>query len=180
MESWQRFTLLDLLLLQASFGLGLALACSPGTGEPSGVERMIAGAVLGSVFAGPIILMTQWTVRDRSRPLTAGEWLWLSPSVLFFILWCSLKLSPLFDSQSSEHLFGFWIFAQITCSEYLFNFWIFAQVACIGASVATLFSGFRGYRSTVPCYWTDRMGGWASLFFGIWVFVAVLPGVLAG
>jgi hypothetical protein len=164
-EIWRRFTLLDLLLLQACFGFGLALACSPGTGEAAGVERMIAGMVLGAVFAGPIILMTQWTLRGRSRPLSAGEWLWLTPTVLFLLLSCSLRFSPDFDLGSSSRLFVVWMFAQVTCT---------------GVALATLFSSLRGYRSTVPCYWTDRLGSWASLLFGIWIFLAVLPGILLG
>ncbi len=159
-QPWQRLTLLDLLLLQASFGLGFSLVCWLYPGEAGAPGRVITGVVFGAVFAGPTILLAQWTLRGRSRPLSAGEWLWLSPPLLFGLLWCSLRI-PL--DWYSEHLFGAWIFAQITF---------------IGVALATLFSGFRGYRSTVPCYWTDRTGSWVSLLFGLWVFFFVVPAVL--
>jgi hypothetical protein len=162
-EAWQRFTLLDALLLQASFGLSFSLACSLEPEAP-GVERALAGTVWGLVLAGPIVLMVQWTLRNRSRGLSAGELLWLSPTVLFCLFWCSLR-------GPAAH--------RADLSRYLLSFWIFAQVTCIGIAVATLFSGLRGYRGTVPCYWTDRVGNWVALLFGVWNFV-ILPFALAG
>ncbi|MFH1265405.1 MAG: hypothetical protein ABIK89_06720 [Planctomycetota bacterium] len=49
----------------------------------------------------------------------------------------------------------------------------------IGIALATLFSGLRGYRSTVPCHWTDRAGSWASVLFGLWTLCLFLPFVLS-
>lgn len=158
-DPWRRLTLLDLLLLQASFALGFSLACWLGPPE-SRAERVVTGIVFGAMFAGPIILLAQWTLRGRSRPLSAGEWLWLSPPVLFCLLWTSFKIA---SGWYFERLFGAWMFAQITCT---------------GVALATLFSGLRGYRNTVPCYWTDRAGSWVSLLFGLWTVVFVLPGIL--
>ena len=163
LEPWQRFTLLDLFLLQASFCFSFSLACSLEPGA-EGMERAVAGVVWGMVLAGPIVLMVQWTVRKRSRGLSAGEWLWLSPTVLFCLLWCSLE-GPAGSPRE--------------VSRYLFSFWVFAQVTCIGVAVATLLSNLRGYRSTVPCYWTDRTGNWVGLVFGLWSFV-MLPLALSG
>jgi hypothetical protein len=164
-ETWQRFTLLDMLLVQAGFGLGFSLAFSLGPGEMRTVERVIAGVVFGSVLAGPIVLLTQWTLRRRSRPLSAGEWLWLSPPVLFFALWCSVRISAVWHPG---------------IGGFLFVVWMFVEVTCLGVAVALLVSGLRGYRSTVPCYWTDRSGCWVALLFGMWVFVFVFPAILLG
>jgi len=163
-EAWQRFTLLDGLLVQASFGLSFSLACSL---EPAadGIERAVAGTIWGLVLAGPIVLMCQWTLRNRSRGLSAGEWLWLSPTVLLGLLWFSLRGPMAYHPD---------------LSRYLLSFWVFAQVTCIGVALATLLSGLRGYRSTVPCYWTDRTGNWAGLLFGVWTFLFVLPFALSG
>ena len=163
-EAWQRFTLLDVLLVQASFGLSFSLACSLEPGA-DGIERALAGTVWGMVLAGPIVLMAQWTLRNRSRGLSAGELLWLSPTVLFSLLWCSLRGPAAYHPD---------------LSRYLFSFWVFAQVTCIGVAMATLLSGLRGYRSTVPCYWTDRTGNWAGLLFGVWTFLFVLPFAFSG
>ena len=162
-EAWQRFTLLDVFLVQASFGLSFSMACSldPRAG---GVERALSGIVWGLVWAGPLVLMVQWTVRNRSRGLSAGELLWLTPTVLFGLLWFSLR------GPAANHY---------ELSRYLFSFWVFAQVTCIGVAVATLVSSVRGYRSTVPCHWTDRTGSWAGLLFGLWTFV-LLPFALSG
>ena len=74
-DTWQRFTLLDLFLLQASFGFGFSLACSFSPSEAGPVELATAGVVWGFVFAGPMVLMVQWIVRKRSRALSLGEWL---------------------------------------------------------------------------------------------------------
>ena len=164
-ETWQRFTLLDVLLVQASFGLSFSMACSLWPGEAGGVERVVSGTVWGLVFTGPITLLAQWTLRSRSRGLSAGEWLWLSPTVLFGLLACSLCGPVARFPELSRHLFSLWMWAQVTS---------------IGAALAILFSGLRGYRSIVPCYWTDRAGTWASLLFGIWTFCFVLPVVLSG
>ena len=163
--AWQRFTLLDMLLLQASFALSFSLACSLEPAGAGGVERAIAGTVWGMVLAGPIVLTVQWTVRRRSRGLSAGELLWLSPTVLFCLLWFSLEGPVASYPEVSRHVFSFWVFAQVTC---------------MGVAVATLLSGLRGYRSTVPCYWTDRTGNWAGLLFGVWTFLFVLPFALSG
>lgn len=163
-EPWQRFTLLDVLLVQASFGLSFSLACSLEP-EADAFERAVAGSIWGLVLAGPIVLMVQWTLRDRSRGLSAGEWLWLSPTVLFALLWLALRGPAAYHPD---------------LSRYLFSFWVFAQVTCIGVALATLLSGLRGYRGTVPCYWTDRTGNWAGLVFGVWTFLFVLPFALSG
>ena len=164
-KTWQRLTLLDLLLVQAAFGLSFSLAASLGPSEVGGVERAMSGAAWGLVFAGPLVLMTQWTLRRRSHGLSAGEWLWLSPTVLFAVLWCSLKGPAAAYPALSRTLFWGWAFAQLTC---------------MGTAVATLFSGLRGFRNAVPCRWTDRTGAWASLLFGFWMFLFVLPFALAG
>jgi hypothetical protein len=108
--------------------------------------------------------MVQWTLRDRSRGLSVGEWLWLSPTLLFFLLWCSL--------ETPVNLYPGW-------SHHLFTLWMFAQVISIGVALATLFSGLRGYRSTVPCYWTDQAGSCASVLFGLWTFCLFLPFALS-
>ena len=164
-KTWQRLTLLDLLLVQAAFGLSFSLASSLGPSQVGVVERTMAGIVWGLVFAGPMVLMTQWTLRHRSRGLSAGEWLWLCPTLLFALLWCALKGPAA---------------AYPGLSRTLFWGWVFVQVTSIGIAVATLFSGLRGYRNHVPCRWTDRTGAWASLLFGVWMFLFVLPFALAG
>lgn len=162
---WQRLTLLDLLLVQAAFGLSFSLAASLGGGQVGGVERVVAGIVWGLVFAGPVTLMTQWTLRHRSRGLSAGEWLWITPPVLFALLWLSVR-GP--------------VAAYPGLSRPLFWVWTFAQVTAIGVAVATLFSVLRGFRNDVPCRWTDRTGAWAGLLFGVWTFLFVLPFALSG
>jgi hypothetical protein len=165
LESWRRFTLLDALLVQASFGVSFSLARAVAPAEAGGIEHVVVGAVWGLVLAGPVVLMTQWTVRHRSGGLSAGEWLWLAPTALFALLWFAV------NGPGARHpLLG----------HYLFWFWLFAQVTCMGVAVPTLFSGWRGYRSRVPCYWTDRTGTCVSLLFGVWTFLFALPFVLTG
>lgn len=164
LESWQRFTLLDMLLVQAAFAVGFSLACSLEPAEVAAVERVTAGTVWGFVFVGPIVLMVQWTLRARSRGLSAGEWLWLSPALLFFLLWCSLELPANLFPGLSRHLFSIWVYAQVTV---------------IGVGLAILFAGLRGLRGTVPCPWTDLAGSWASVLFGLWTLCLFLPFVLA-
>jgi hypothetical protein len=164
-ETWQRFTLLDLFLIQASFGFGFSLACSFSPKGSGPVELATAGIVWGFVFAGPIVLMVQWIVRKRSRALSLGEWLWLSPTALFLLFFCSVE-GP--------------VAASAQWGRYLFLSWVFAQVMSMGVSVANLFSGLRGYRGTAPCLWTDQAGSGAAFLFGAWTVCVVLPFVLLG
>jgi len=164
-QTWRRFTLLDAFLIQASFAIGFSLACTLGGEQAGAVELATAGVAWGFVFAGPIVLMTQWTLRGRSRGLRVGEWLWPSPAALFALL-CSSLGGPSVQYPRLCH--------------YLFSFWVFAQVICMGVSLANLLSGIRGYRNAVPCAWTDRTGSWAGFLFGLWTFCFVLPFALSG
>ena len=157
--------MLDVFLIQTSFGLGFSLACTLGAEEAGAIELATAGIAWGFVFAGPIVLITQCALRDRSRGLSIGEWLWLSPAALFCLL-CSSLGGPAVHYPWLGH--------------YLFSFWVFAQVICMGVSLANLFSGLRGYRNAVPCPWTDRTGSWAGFLFGLWTFCFVLPFALSG
>ncbi|NQT16989.1 MAG: hypothetical protein HQ582_29800 [Planctomycetes bacterium] len=162
-KAWQRFTLLDLFLLQAGFGFGFSLACSLSPKDAPAAELATTGIVWGFVFAGPLVMMIQRIVRKRSQALSLGEWLWLSPTALFLLLCCSME-GP--------------VAASVHWSRYLFLFWVFAQVMAMGVSVANLFSGLRGYRGCVPCLWTDQAGSGAAFLFGAWSICFVLPFLL--
>lgn len=162
-ESWQRLTLLDLFLLQAGIGFGFSLSCSFSLKQAGPAELATAGIVWGLVLAGPIVLMVQWIVRKRSRALSIGEWLWLSPTALFLLLCLSVE-GP--------------IAASVHWGRYLFLFWVFAQVMAMGVSLANLFSGLRGCRVTAPCLWTDQAGSGAAFLFGAWTICFVLPFLL--
>lgn len=85
---WQRFTLLDGLMLQAGCAAGCALAGAlfwDPRGELSTTAVLlwlVVGTGAGLLLSGPLVLGVQWSVRRRRTPLTYGEVCWLVPLLL--------------------------------------------------------------------------------------------------
>ena len=82
-QPWQRFTLLDALLLQAAFAVGLSVVSlaiwSPQT-ELRAIDVVLwiaGGAGIGVVVGGPLVLGVQVIFRGRRTLPSGGEGLWL-------------------------------------------------------------------------------------------------------
>ena len=166
LESWQRFTLLDFLLLQAALVLGFSLSWSFEAVEGMWVERLIMAVAVGAVFGGPIVLSAQWIVRRRGALPSRGEQLWLGSFFCwtggFFLValayWTEQAMAP----GSAE-------FARAALGCFFCPLWI-TQTACSLWAFVLLLRRRRNRENRVPCEWTDRFGCAASLIFGLWLW----------
>ena len=148
-EPWQRFTLLDVFLLQASFAIGLSLAVTLAPPATGWLFRALAAVVLGLTVAGPIVLGTQWTFRGRRSRLSAGEWLGFTPALFLAVGLFATMVEGLHPLMS--FLLGLWFFVHALCT--LDAFW-----ALVGL--------FKGDRPEVKCPWTDAFGSSVCILFG--------------
>jgi hypothetical protein len=159
--AWQRFTILDLLLLFPAYAIAAAIT-RPLFNHPRSVHYSVIGylssvlivTTLGSILAGPIILLAQVMVRKRRAMISAGEWVWLGP----------LPLSALMAIVTLLHFSReFWDILGLLAA-------LFAFVSFISSLVALflLLASVYGRRD-VPCFWTDRLG----------IATAVAAGILA-
>jgi hypothetical protein len=147
-EPWQRFTLLDVFLLQASFAIGLSLAVTLAPPATGWLFRALAAVVLGLTVAGPICLGTQWAFRGRRSGLSMGEWLGFTPAAFFAVGLLVAVVGPLFPLILLALVV--WVLAQP----------LFALVA-LGALVGL----FMGDRPEVKCTWTDAFGSSVCILF---------------
>jgi hypothetical protein len=146
---------LDVLLFQVAFGIGLSLAFAADTALESLPFFVSLSSVLGCLFAGPIVLGSQWLLRGRRGQLSLGEWLWLSPLLLLLVLFLLGVVGYLF--------FGF--------LELFVGFLgTLASVFTAALAAALLVSGAE---RDLPCYWTDRFGVYATLYthLSVWLWV---------
>jgi len=182
-EPWQRFTVLDALLLQVGYALALALVLSP-------YRRMVASSFdegtlfllgitfcLGSVFSGPIILAPHWLIRGRRVGLSAGECLWLSPLAILLLLaigiWGLHWAAQLFPASKDVRAVFYAILALVL---------ILLEIGCAMNALLVVMARSVGDLDHPPCPWTDRFGAMSCLLLGILVLltlfaVATFPGV---
>jgi hypothetical protein len=152
-EPWQRFTLLDLFLIQLGFALGFSAAAILRPKEAPAAFVLVAGSFFGVLACGPIVLWVQWAIRDRWARLSAGEWLWLATSALYALAVCAGVFVAVTKSGSVVGLF----------LAPAVGAWLLAQLACVIVALWTLIVTLPGARPDVPCGWTDRVGIAVSL-----------------
>ena len=189
LESWQRFTLLDMLLLQAAFAIGLSLAWSLWLAEKreGGAQPIAVAVVFGSVVAGPMVLLAQCWLRRRLTPFSAGEWLWLASALtwLLFCLWrafVGLYLRRTYALHADGD--ALILLLEIGAVGFLF---LLAIAYTLGWMLLfpLVIRAFLEEREPVPwepvpCRWTDRFGVVASLLWGIWLWYVCFGGDAAG
>ncbi len=170
-KSWQRFTLLDVLLLQAGVALGFSLvflAFGPRASElapPGLVVLVVAAVLLGMILSGPLVLSVQIVFRGRRERLSMGEWLWLSPLVLGLAAviggeaWAGLSASG--RPGDEGHLVVLVLLILLFAS---------VQAACMLNALMVLAAG----TGPVPCVWTDRFGAASCLASGVAVLLVAL------
>ena len=148
-QAWQRFTLLDVFLLQASFAIGLSVVVTFAPPATGWLFRALAAVVLGSAVAGPICLGTQWALRGRRSRLSAGEWLWFTPIVFLG--------GVLSASMAVPVPYGFILALGIVWFSMQALFSLIALGALVGL--------FMGDRPEVKCPWTDAFGSSVCILF---------------
>ena len=148
-EPWQRFTLLDVFLLQASFAIGLSLAVTLAPPATGWLFRALAAIVLGSTVAGPVVLGTQWALRGRRSRLSGGEWLWFTPIVFLGGVLSASMAVPVPN--------GFIVALGIV--------WLSMQALFSLIAVGALVGLFMGDRPEVRCAWTDAFGSSVCILF---------------
>ena len=157
-QPWQRFTLLDALLLQAGFAVGLSLAgwVPPARAATlpyvSSWFRFIAGGVSGVVLSGPLILAVQFYLRGRRARLSAGEWIWTGAAAIPTVLF-AVALLRTWEVQLAL------VVAYVSGFAYLAILFPFVSLDVIRSR--------NGPRRPVPCKWTDAFGRGQVLAFGV-------------
>jgi hypothetical protein len=157
-EAWRRFTLLDLFLFQAAFGIGLSLAFSTDSAWDQLPFSLSLSSVLGCLLAGPIVLGSQCLLRGRRQRFSGGEWLWLSPLILLLTL-----------SLLSVIVYFFLNFLSL----FLVFVGTLASVFSVALAIGLLLSGAERDAYQMPCYWTDRFGTFAALYVHLscWLWI---------
>ncbi len=168
LQPWQRFTILDALLMQMGYAMAFSLVFSP-------YRRLVAqpfdeGAVLivvttfclGSALSGPIVLGSHWLFRGRRTGMSAGEWLWLSPSAILLIVilgvwglhWVAQALPDPEGIRAILYaLFGILLFL--------------VECGCVVNAFLVVMARSFGDLDHPPCRWTDRFGAITCLVLGI-------------
>jgi hypothetical protein len=153
---WQRFTMLDILLLFVAYALGFGFLKSSAmylgkvTEESPELNTMrlaiffLVGLGLGSNFSAPIILGSQFFFRGRKYPLGIGEGFWLVSFGVITILFLVLSFK---NSLYGNEFWEIPIFGIIT---------IFVPLAAIKILVK-IFRMKKIYPET-PCLWTEYFG----------------------
>lgn len=163
-QPWQRFTILDLFLLQLGVALGFSFAVALRPLADEGWPFVVVvGAILGPLFCGPLVLFVQWFFRGRNEGLSSGEWLWLSPLLIHP---SGLLLAAVFGPIGG-------LMAFLTVAV-----WISAQVVCAALAGIVILSVLAKTRPAVPCVWTDRAGAMMGILTNL-LLCAGLP-LLAG
>ena len=172
-EPWQRFTLLDLLLLPVAFGVVCSSVFVPHAGRvfTLPVEKVLSLFVLailaGCMAAGPLVFLVQLGLRGRRRGLSLGEWLWLSPLVLGLIGTAGkaiiLGVYERCESPLGEATLG----ALFLSAVLLASFLLLVEAVCVLAGLGVFLAGVMGKRLEVPCEWTDQFGGATCFLVGV-------------
>ena len=173
LEPWQRFTILDLLLLPVAFGVVCSSVFVPYAGHVFALplEKMLALFVLailaGCIAAGPLVFLVQLGFRGRRRGLSLGEWLWLSPLVLRLI-WKAGEAIILGVYERCETPIGEAMLGALFLSAVLLaSFLLLVEAVCVAAGMAVFLGGVMGKRSDAPCEWTDQFGGATCFMVGV-------------
>jgi len=173
-ERWRRFTLLDMLLIQAALAAALSIAWSSRPTESGWIEPAIAAVVFGSVFAGPMVLISQWTLRGRRTLPSTGEQLWIASFVCwtagFYLIVLLYWLSEHKDSWPNAY--GVGVLGMSVCTLCV------VQTILSGIALVWLVKGALKKHAPVPCLWTDRCGSIACLLFGLWPWITWVGVVL--
>ncbi len=173
-EPWQRFTVLDALLLQVGYALALSWVLSPyrrlafSSFDEGTLILLVTTFCVGSAFSGPIILGSHWLFRGRRVGMSAGEWLWLSPAAILAVLalgiWALHWVAELFpNSEGTRTVFytglGLLLFLVV--------------IGCTLNALLVVVARSVGDLANPPCWWTDRFGALTCLALGVFVLLAI-------
>ncbi len=160
--SWQRFTLIDLIICVLSLGLGLGVALRVFQGREMLLTALAALFMAGTI-AGPLLLISQ-RLRGRRQGLGLGEWFWLVTAVNYLLLFAIMcfghlmnSLTPVFRIDLPRPVTGLWqcsLLSYFSCPFFLASY--SAHWRGIGAF------GRTGLR--------HHLSGWNDLARPIWCF----------
>jgi len=161
-QTWQRFTLLDALLLQAGMAMGFSavhLAIGPWRTARDAVELLewvVAGTAVGAILAGPLVLGVQSFLRGRREPLSSGEWIWLwqlaPPGLVVLYVALPSLLSEIETAMVVVPLSL--VVVPLVPALSLRSLWV-------------LFCRYNGQCETLPSRWTDAFGLVLSVAIGL-------------
>lgn len=174
LEPWQRFTLLDALLLQASVAVGFSVVYSLWPGEEGWIYNAFSSVAFGVVVAGPIVLTVQWTLRGRRKIPTVGEQLWLASFLCWFVGTCLTLLLTWLDFREE---FSDSVSAGVALAVPMCAMLVVQTIFSVHAVLQLVKSKTRNDGRSVPCEWTDRFGSVACLGFGLWLWTPPMIGV---
>jgi hypothetical protein len=166
-EPWQRFTILDVFLLQLGFALGLAWGWTFAWKDELWLVGSGTGLAFGSVLAAPIVLSVQWGLRGRRALPSVGEQLWIAS----FVCWLTGYVFAMLIWAAEESAAGEIAVTGIALPVCVV---LLAQTVCSGAAMVWLIKRVRKKPGAVPCNWTDLFGSIACLFLGLWIWTPVL------
>ena len=174
-EPWQRFTVLDALLLQVGYALAFPLVLSPyrrlavTSFDEGTLFVLLATFCLGSAFSGPIILGSHWLLRGRRRGLSAGEWLWLSPIALLLVgafgIWALHWVAQLRPNPDDARAVYFALLGLVL---------FLVEIGCMLNALLVVVARSVGDLKEPPCWWTDRFGTLTCLLIAVIVVLSVL------
>ncbi len=178
-EPWQRFTVLDALLLQVGYALAFAVILSPyrrlvvSSFDEGALVLLVLTFCLGGAFSGPIVLASHWLIRGRRVGMSAGECLWLSPMAVLvlaaFGIWGLHWVAQLFpDSKDVRAVF------YVLLGLVLF----LVEIGCVMNALLVVVARSVGDLDHPPCWWTDRFGALTCLVLGILVLLATFAIVI--
>ena len=155
--NWGRFSLVDGMILIASSAIGMALpANSNGIAAPL-IIWALSATLCSALIAGPLILASQW-IRGRRAALSLGEYLWLSPFVLFLATYAIASILP--GPGLTKVLF--WLTGQVGLSLFAF-YWLLAD--------------FDIKTPAVVCRWTDCLGSSVCLAVTPVLAIVIIDGL---
>lgn len=172
---WQRFTVLDALLIQVGYAIAFPLVLSPyrrlvlSNFNEGTLFILLATICLGCTFSGPIILGSHWLLRGRRTVLSVGEWLWLSPIGLVLILavgiWALHWIAQLLpDPNEMRAVF----FALLGLVLFLL------EIGCMLNALLVVVARSAGDLPEPPCSWTDWFGTLTCLLIGTIILLSGL------
>jgi len=148
--SWQRLTILDLLLLMASYSVAGSLCIQPSehvvtqnTELYTKTDDFLWIVMTGNSLSPLFILTMQVVCRHRRKWLSTGEWLWLAPLAMLF--------GALLSQSFSEPL-------------PILMFVLGVLSLCSVVAAVFLICRACGYWEKVTCRWTDIFGSLTCLF----------------